>query len=185
MSVKLKLLGAFFIAVLAAVALSLLALLSTWSVADRVVQLYDRPLQAINFARSAQTKFTVMELLDRDIAEMRDHSDDPAAIDRMFVQLHGQMKAFLEDLAIAEQRGISTEIPKLAEEIRHDADRWEEVSRLAMSVEENSEEFRRLAAERDALGNEIRQDLEVLTQTAAEDGFIFREDSEQIGRAHV
>jgi signal transduction histidine kinase/CheY-like chemotaxis protein/HPt (histidine-containing phosphotransfer) domain-containing protein len=180
MSVKLKLLGAFFIAVLAAVALSLLALLSTWSVADRVVQLYDRPLQAINFARSAQTKFTVMELLDRDIAEMRDHSDDPAAIDRMFVQLHGQMKAFLEDLAIAEQRGISTEIPKLAEEIRRDADRWEEVSRLAMSVEENSEEFRRLAAERDALGNEIRQDLEVLTQTAAEDGFIFREDSERI-----
>jgi signal transduction histidine kinase/CheY-like chemotaxis protein/HPt (histidine-containing phosphotransfer) domain-containing protein len=176
MSVKIKLLGAFFVAVVAAVALSLLALVSTWSVADRAVQLFDRPLMAINFARSAQTGFTVAELMDRDAAD----TTDPSAKTAAAVQIGGQIKVFLDDLAIAEQRGISAEIPKLAAEIRDHATRWQQTAKATMAAAPGSAEATRLAAERDEFGRQVRQELEILTQLAAEDGFIFREDSERI-----
>jgi signal transduction histidine kinase/DNA-binding response OmpR family regulator len=175
MSVKLKLLGAFFVAVLAAVALSLLALLSTWSVADRAVQLFDRPLQAINSARSAQTVFALAELANRDA----DDAATPAAKAEALRRVKQQIKIFFDDLEIAEERGISAEIPPLAKEIREHALSWQAAAQAAMEAPDAVAAARH-AAERDALGNEVRKELEILTQIAADDGFIFREDSERI-----
>jgi signal transduction histidine kinase/DNA-binding NarL/FixJ family response regulator len=175
MSVKLKLLGAFFVAVLAAVALSLLALLSTWSVADRAVQLFDRPLRAINSARSAQTAFALAELADRDVAD----AATPQAKEEAQARVKQQIKVFFDDLEIAEERAISAEIPPLAKEIRAHALNWQAAAQAAMEATDSAGMVRH-ATDRDALGNEVRQELEILTQIAADDGFIFREDSERI-----
>ena len=62
MSLRLKLIGAFLVAVLAAGALAGTSFFATWTLGDIAKALYDRPLQSINFARSAQTNFLVMEL---------------------------------------------------------------------------------------------------------------------------
>ena len=61
MSIRFKLLGAFLVAVVAAAALAGVALTATWSLGDLAQRLYDQPLQAINYARSAQTAFEVMQ----------------------------------------------------------------------------------------------------------------------------
>ena len=58
MSIKLKLVGALLLAALAAALLGFSALLTTSSMGDLAVTLYDRPLQAINYARSADRKST-------------------------------------------------------------------------------------------------------------------------------
>jgi signal transduction histidine kinase len=178
MSVKIKLLASFFVAVIAAVALSLVALISTWALADRAVQMFDRPLMAINFARSAQTGFTIVELLDRDINDAR----DAAAREAVSRRVERQIKDFLDDVDIAVERGISPEIPKLAALIRQHATDWREKARATMAEPSGSDEAFRMAFERDEIGNQIRKELEILTQTAADDGFIFREESEEIIR---
>ena len=64
MSIRIKLLGAFLVAVVAAAALAAVALTATWSLADLAQRLYDQPLQAISHARSAQTAFAVMQRAD-------------------------------------------------------------------------------------------------------------------------
>ncbi len=56
MSIRIKLLGAFLIAVFAAAALAAVALLATWSLADLAQRLYDQPLQAVSHARSAESR---------------------------------------------------------------------------------------------------------------------------------
>src|SRR5262249_43378240 len=122
MSVKLKLLAVFFGAILAAIALSLLALASTWFVADRAVLLFDKPLMAINFARSAQTDFVVIELKDRDLGDLTDPAERVAAD----TEIKAQLRNFFDDLAIAEERGVSAEIPRLAAQIREHAARWQD-----------------------------------------------------------
>ena len=178
MSVKLKLLGVFFGAILAAVALSLLALASTWSVADRAVLLFDKPLMAINFARSAQTDFVVIELRDRDLGDMTDPAERVAAD----AEIKAQLRNFFDDLAVAEERGISTEIPRLAAQIREHVARWQEAAERFMHANGDPPAMRDFARARDAIGEQVREELEILTQIAADDGFGFREESEQVIR---
>ena len=61
MSIRIKLLGAFLVAVVAAAALAAVALTATWSLADLAQRLYDQPLQAVSHARSAETAFAILQ----------------------------------------------------------------------------------------------------------------------------
>src|SRR5262249_55054657 len=85
---------------------------------------------------------------------------------------------FSADLAVAEQRGISAEIPGIARDIRNHVANWQDIAARAMMA--SGDDARALAAQRDEIGRQVRQDLEILTQIAADDGFGFREESEQI-----
>ena len=65
MSLRLKLIGISLFAVLAVGILAVTSLFVSWSLGDIAKGMYDRPFQAINFARAAQSDFLLLEIEER------------------------------------------------------------------------------------------------------------------------
>jgi signal transduction histidine kinase/DNA-binding NarL/FixJ family response regulator len=163
LSIRAKLIAAFLFALLAASTLGFTAFVAARMLGALTVQMFDGPLQTINFARLAQTDFAVIELTDRD-------AGDAAGTDDM-KRLYKLVDDFLKDLDVAAERGNSEDISAVAADIRANVDKWRMAAVLARTGDAEA------ARERTALGTRIRQDLEVLTQIAADNGFVFREDA--------
>lgn len=174
MSIKTKLLGAFALATVGAILLGMTALVATWAIGTLTVRMFDQPLMAINFARSAQTGFAMVELADRD-ARSTDSRLRAAAL----ATIDDKVKLFLEDLVIAEQRGQSAAIAEIAVTIRQTLKQWPDVAAQARRSTDPAAQAE-YSRQRDELGTKIREELEVLVQLAAEDGFVFRENAEDI-----
>jgi len=174
-SIKLKLVGALLLAALAAALLGLSALLTTSSMGDLAVTLYDRPLQAINYARSAQSAFALLELADRDAGD--------TMTDAGKAELMARAKDLEGDLRVVDQRGISEAIHPLVKETMALIEVWRKAAIEARvgGAAPSSIPMRGMAqptgAARDALALEIRKKLETLTQLAADDGYQFREEA--------
>ena len=166
MSIKVKFIIALIVAVMITAILAATALVSTWMLGGLAQSMYDKPLQAINFARAAQTGFIVMDLE----AQLRHRRDE--------IRQRKLMKEFLTDLDIVEERRLSDRTATLVTGLRETIDRWSAAARGAVSmtggVEPERERMRR-----DQLASSIRQDLDILVQTAAEDGFRFWLQAEQ------
>jgi signal transduction histidine kinase/DNA-binding response OmpR family regulator len=155
MSIRFKLLGAFLVAIVAAAGLAGVALYATGLLGDLTQRMYDRPLQAINFARAAQTTFVVMELEDR--------FRGAGAVDRMD-SLVAELKS---DLDIVFERGESDASRELVATIREQMVAWVATAPVA-------------GDQRDELGDEIARNLERLAQTAASDGYKFWLDADAL-----
>jgi signal transduction histidine kinase/CheY-like chemotaxis protein len=160
MSIQAKFVVALIIAVLITGVLATTTLVSTWMLGGLAQSMYDKPLQAINFARAAQTDFIILDLETqlghrRDDARMRDLVDE-----------------FLTDLEIVEERRLSERTLTLVSGLREGIKQWTLAARGAVSMTGGVEPERE-RVRRDRLASTIRQDLDVLVQTAAEDGFRF------------
>ncbi len=163
MSIRAKLIAAFLFALLAASALGFTAYVASRMLGALTVQMFDGPLQTINFARLAQTDFAVIERTDRE-------AGDAIGMDGMS-RLYKLVDDFLKDLDVAAERGKSEDITTLAADIRANVDKWRKAAAQARTGDATA------ARERTELGVRIRQDLEVLTQIAADNGYVFREDA--------
>jgi signal transduction histidine kinase/CheY-like chemotaxis protein/HPt (histidine-containing phosphotransfer) domain-containing protein len=148
MSIRLKLLGAFLLAIVAAAALAGVALYATGLLGDLTQRMYDRPLQAINFARAAQTTFAVMELEDR--------FRGTGAMDR----IEEMADDLNSDLDVVFERGESDASHDLVGVLREQVAAWVATAPVA-------------GDQRNKLGQEIARNLERLAQTAASDGYRF------------
>ncbi len=175
MSIKLKLVGALLLAALAAALLGFSALLTTSSMGDLAVTLYDRPLQAINYARSAQSAFALLELADRDAGDTLTEAGT--------AELMARAKDLEGDLRVVDQRGISEAIHPLVKETMALIEVWRRaaIDARMSGAAQTTIPMRGMAqptgAARDALALEIRRKLETLTQLAADDGYQFREEA--------
>jgi hypothetical protein len=163
LSIRAKLIAAFLFALLAASTLGVTAFVAARMLGALTVQMFDGPLQTINFARLAQTDFAVIERTERDAGD----AAGAAGMNR----LYGLVDDFLKDLAVAAERGNSEDISAVAADIRANVDKWRKAAMQARTGDAGA------ALERTELGARIRQDLEVLTQIAADNGFVFREDA--------
>lgn len=174
LTVRLKLAAAFAIAVLTAAGVGLAAFWAVQSVGDLVVRLYDQPLMTINYARLAQTSFVTQELLTREIAAESHIADSRAHAD----DIRSRNEDFISDIAIAEERGLNPSIRSYGEKIRILNELWLQAALQALERPPESIERRELLQTREALAGEITEALEILTQLAAEDGFVFRTQAE-------
>lgn len=166
MSIKAKFIIALVVAVTITAVLAATSLVSTWMLGGLAQSMYDKPLQAINFARAAQTDFIIMDLE----AQLRFRRDE--ARQRELTQ------EFLTDLDIVEERRLSERTTKLVASLRDEIGQWTIAARDAVSMTGGAEPERE-RMRRDELSASIRQNLEVLVQTAAEDGFRFWLQAEQ------
>jgi signal transduction histidine kinase/HAMP domain-containing protein len=144
------------------------------TVANRiVVDIYDRPLMAINFARSASSIFAQMgnQLLQArmtgDIATMR-------------AKLKSLSSNFFDDLGVAEQRSMSPGALAAAHKVRGLARDW-------LAAVEAATDERGLASTAGvllvALSEQIMDEFDRLIELTAEDGFHQREQSlRELGR---
>src|SRR5277367_2418770 len=126
MSIKAKLLGAFMLATLGAAILGATALFATWALGQLTIRMFDQPLMTVNFARSAQTGFAMMELADYNAM-----SPDPQIRAAALKSLDERLKVLLEDLAVADERSHSSNVMHRAMEIRRDVEAWPAVAAAA------------------------------------------------------
>jgi hypothetical protein len=105
-----------------------------------VVNLYDRPLMAVNFDRAASLDFVEMdkELIRRSGSSDRDRAEIDARLDRL-------AKTFDEDLAVANERSLYGDEKALIKEIGDLVARWHAL-RLGGADRAKGSELDRLAA---------------------------------------
>jgi signal transduction histidine kinase/CheY-like chemotaxis protein/HPt (histidine-containing phosphotransfer) domain-containing protein len=169
-SIRAKLTAAFALALLAAGTMGFVAYEATRTLGALTTRMFDGPLQTINFARLAQTDFALIERRERELAGR----SDAAAMD----ELDKLLDDFRKDLAIAAERSASPDVPELVEEIRRDLAAWEAANKSARMSPDAEADSRR-----NELGARVRGELEILTQIAADEGFVFRENAvETIGQ---
>jgi signal transduction histidine kinase/HAMP domain-containing protein len=130
---------------------------------DIVVDTYDRPLMAINFARSASLTFALM---DKDVQGRRRATDaERAAIDADLAQ---RGPSFFDDLAVAEQRSLAEDERVVIHDIRRLMQQWNRLRR---------DEGQRDAANDAALAASAKQIVErfdALVELLADHSFIER-----------
>ncbi|UUX51218.1 ATP-binding protein [Nisaea acidiphila] len=154
MSLRFKLIGAFLVAVLAAGALAGTSLFATWSLGDIAKAMYDKPFQAINFARAAQSDFLILELEERlSVGASEDN-------------LQRLREDFFLDLDVALERRMSERTKELATKIEREFNDWWKIAMAARADPQRVEE-------RDRIAERVKTDLDILVQTAAEDGYRF------------
>ncbi len=161
LSLRVKLIAAFLLALAAVGTLGLGAFDATRTLGSLTMQMFDGPLQTINFTRLAQTDFALLQRRERELGADADEGA-MRELDRLIAN-------FRKDLAIAGQRSASPDVPELIAGIRTSLDAWEKAvreSRAPAGTDTASE-----------IGAKIRDELEVLTQIAADEGYVFREEA--------
>jgi signal transduction histidine kinase/HAMP domain-containing protein len=128
-----------------------------------VADTYDRPLMAINYARSASFTFARMdkETLHRRFAVPADQS----AIDQRLSEL---TRSFFEDLAVAEQRSLSAQERQKITAIRALVQQWSDQVISGSHATEAAE---------DTLSDQIAQQFDLLIEQTADDSFLQRRQS--------
>ena len=154
MSIRFKLFAALLIALLAAAVAGIVAIWATDTLGRLTVRMYDGPLQTINFARLAQTQFATIE---RRKSEATAEGRDAAA------EIAAALADFDQNLQIVVERATLPEIAGFVAQVRTDVAAW-----VAAGGMQNASI---------AMGDRVRDDLEILTQIAADAGFVFREDA--------
>lgn len=139
-------------------ALGAFAIYTTSRAGHIVVDIYDRPLMAINFARSAASNFAQMEsdLLQARLSEPTGGADTP--LDQL-------AKNFFEDLSIAKERSMSPPAAAAAVEIHELVQQW-----LAAAHGGTPDDTTRLS-------KKILNQFDRLIELTAEDGFRERQRS--------
>jgi signal transduction histidine kinase/HAMP domain-containing protein len=170
--------GRIFFAFLAmSLITGLIGAFGLWAVTQAggiVVDIYARPLMAINFARAASLGFAQMDR-ERLLLELQPGADSVAinsTIDRLG-------KTFFEDLAVAEQRALSEPARRAAAAVRDGAVRWNQLRRAWQSGVGGNDQH-----EMQALSESVFSQLDTLIELTAGDTFLERQRAvDAIGEA--
>jgi signal transduction histidine kinase/HAMP domain-containing protein len=170
--------GRIFFAFLAmSLITGLIGAFGLWAVTQAggiVVDIYARPLMAINFARAASLGFAQMDR-ERLLLELQPGADTVAinkTIDRL-------SKTFVEDLAVAEQRALSEPARVAAADVRAGVTRWNAL-RLAWQRGAGGSD----QAEMQMLSESVFSQLDTLIELTAGDTFLERQRAvDAIGEA--
>ena len=136
-----------------------------------VTRTYDRPLMAINFARSALFAFSQM---DRSLARIQLASNQ-AERARHLAELERFRVLFAEDLAIAEERSMSVRSIWVIKQISALEHRWDTLRTYVPVSDIDAQRW----AELDALATLTTEHFELLIDLTAGDGFLIRQDALQ------
>ncbi|HEY4136020.1 MAG TPA: ATP-binding protein [Alphaproteobacteria bacterium] len=160
-SIRTAIFGAFVAMGLITGALGGYGLYVLFAAGQLVVQTYDGPLMAINFARSASLTFSRMdkELLRRGGVP----PEERAEIDKAIEELGDD---FMGDLGVAEQRALAPNERDVIAEIKSLFARWNEL-RQTVTDPAGDDEI-------NALGNKLVERFDVLTELIAGHTFVER-----------
>lgn len=172
-TIRFKLAAAFAVAVLAAITIGIVAVLVVRSTGDLVIRMYDQPLQAINYARAAQTGFVSLDLMAE--RALRQTGGPPPEF-RDDLQVNND--DFLSSLSVVEERGLNPEIRKYTARIREQNGRWMAAIQTLVDMNASAPDHGAAMQSLESLGNGIITNLEIVTQMAAEDGYRFRLSAE-------
>ncbi|WP_407149024.1 EAL domain-containing protein [Bradyrhizobium sp. ORS 86] len=160
-----------------AVALGGYSVLGIRHAGDLVARTFDKSLMSINYARAAGADFAAMRVA----SSQRLLTTDPAARARLDSQIESLAKTLSEDLSVAADRSQSSRAAKAAAKVQEAADAWMALHRRAV---ESSSEGAAASGERaprasvgdvDRYSEIVSQQVELLVNYTAGDGFLFRQ----------
>ncbi|MCA6124933.1 EAL domain-containing protein [Bradyrhizobium sp. WSM 1704] len=143
---------------------------------DLVAKTFDESLMSINYARAAGADFAAMRVA----SSQRLMTTDPAIRASLDGQIETLAKALSEDLTIAADRSQSSRAAKAAAKVQEAADAWMELHRraIASSADSGSASEPHAAisvGDVDRYSRIVSQQVELLVNYTAGDGFLFRQ----------
>ncbi|WGR98916.1 EAL domain-containing protein [Bradyrhizobium sp. ISRA443] len=160
-----------------AVALGGYSVLGIRHAGDLVARTFDKSLMSINYARAAGADFAAMRVA----SSQRLLTTDPTARARLDSQIEALAKTLSEDLTVAADRSQSSRAAKAAAKVQEAADAWMALHRRA--VESSSQEAAASGSHApgtsvgdvDRYAEIVSQQVELLVNYTAGDGFLFRQ----------
>lgn len=159
-SVKAKLFAGFLAMTFLIAGLGGYALLSIGNAGDVVTDTFDRPLMAVNFARSAGQTFSALEI---ETLRPSDVDNPHAEFDRLVTQ-------FREDLEVARARSIAPRADSFFDDIMSDFTSWEKSERARLGQTG-------LTQRNDALSEVIEENLDIVIELQTNQSFRNREQA--------
>jgi diguanylate cyclase (GGDEF)-like protein len=144
---------------------------------DLVARTFDESLMSINYARAAAADFAAMRVA----SSQRLMTKDPTIRARLDDEIEALAKTLSEDLAIAAERSQSARAAKAAAKVQEAANAWIAMHRRALEASGengvNSETSARytLIGDVDEYSKIVNQQVELLVNYTAGDGFLFRQ----------
>ncbi|MGY3585397.1 diguanylate cyclase (GGDEF)-like protein [Bradyrhizobium sp. USDA 4341] len=160
-----------------AVALGGYSILGIRHAGDLVAKTFDESLMSINYARAAGADFATMRVA----SSQRLLTTDPEIHASLDSQIEKLAKTLSEDLTIAADRSQSSRAAQAAAKVQEAADAWMALHRRAIgsSVEGNSAADPRASGttvgDVDRYSKIVSQQVELLVNYTAGDGFLFRQ----------
>ena len=178
MTIRIRLLLGFAVVVLLVGVQGFLGLRSVSEVGALATRMYDEPLMAISYARSAQTSFaqTVLHMVRAVKLSQQFGSDDDIA------QVEDSFATFSGDLEVAMERFSQPEARDQAAAIMSASQSWMQKGRMLLVGSEDGSAITEVPAWI-VLENEARQiaeELSLLVEEAAASGFMFRSQAEEM-----
>ncbi|MBR0873830.1 EAL domain-containing protein [Bradyrhizobium tropiciagri] len=143
---------------------------------DLVAKTFDESLMSINYARAAGADFAAMRVA----SSQRLLTTDPAIRAGLDDQIETLAKALSEDLTIAADRSQSSRAAKAAAKVQEAADAWMELHRRAVVLSADGGSASAPQAgisvgDVDRYSRIVSQQVELLVNYTAGDGFLFRQ----------
>lgn len=159
-SVKAKLFGGFLAMTLLIAGLGGYFLISIDNAGQVVTNTFDRPLMAVNFARSASQTFAALE-----IETLR-----PSDPDNPKVNFDALGQQFTENLRIARERSIAPRAEAFFDDVTRGFATWQTVERARLGEGQP-------AAQTEDLGPQIEENLDIIVELQTNESFRNRESA--------
>jgi diguanylate cyclase (GGDEF)-like protein len=144
---------------------------------DLVAKTYDESLMSINYARAAAADFSAMRVA----SSRRLMTNDPAVRASLDNEIEELAKTLSEDLTIAADRSQSARATKAAAKVQEAANAWSALHRRALensaedSVKADTSSQYAVIGDLDQYSKIVSQQVELLVNYTAGDGFLFRQ----------
>ncbi|OPZ00966.1 deubiquitinase [Bradyrhizobium sacchari] len=140
---------------------------------DLVARTYDESLMSINYARAAGADFAAMRVASSRVTR------HPSARARLDDEIDKLAKTLSEDVTIAAERSQSARAAKAAAKVKEAASAWVALHRRPLQASTdgsgNDEASAREVDDVDQLSSVVNQQIELLVNYTAGDGFLFRQ----------
>ncbi|KGJ66013.1 putative Diguanylate cyclase (GGDEF)/phosphodiesterase (EAL) [Bradyrhizobium diazoefficiens SEMIA 5080] len=138
---------------------------------DLVARTFDESLMSINYARAAGADFAAMRVASSHVTRQ------PSARPRLDDEIDKLAKTLSEDVTIAAERSQSARAAKAAAKVKEAANAWVAIHRRRFQADGtgNNEASAREIDDVDQLSNVVNQQIELLVNYTAGDGFLFRQ----------
>jgi methyl-accepting chemotaxis protein len=174
MSIRSKLLLAFGVVCLLSAGAALYSIRQVSALSSLVTQLYDGPLMAVSYARSAHVNFTQARSAVEEAIVMQ----EPMTAERI-ASIEKTMQQFVSDMSVAQERmGEAAQAGDSIKQIQDAANAW---FRMGMAhLKPPSTGLRELAPPQAIVkeGRAVSAAIEALVETASAYGFNFRSDAD-------
>jgi len=138
---------------------------------ELVAKTFDESLMSINYARAAAADFSAMRAaFARSLA-----TEDPAARKALNEEITSLAKTLTEDLSIAAERSQSARAAAAARKAQDAATAWEKLHLKALGGPEAASGGTVLISDVDQYSKIVDQEVELLVNYTAGDGFLFRQ----------